>query len=407
MPSGGFVGSPSDLVSINSSYNSGNITVLGDTNFVYAGGFVGDSIDIRITASYNSGHVTSTRPSQQKHLGGFAGGVYRTAVISDSYSTGDIVGDLSPGFSGTGGFIGLAQSPAGRNITINRSYTTGAVTAAGGHEVGEFVGLYDGPTPPNPPSGTAQNSFCRAGATNCGIDDLNAAKTVDELKSTEFLRTRGWDFENVWCVRDALNNGFPVLRAISFGPGNTSICRPPVPIWRAELDPNGGTCLDGSTHDAPWVSVFVGYRYLPGATDCTRPGHTFVGWANAATPTVVRSLPLLTDPSNNSRRYFVAENLDLVAVWRPDEVPETITDLVVFANFLCGPCTTAWLIYTSPPDITSVNITIDGVPATCNQSGVVFGLSVCELVNLTPGPHAVAVTPPGGTPTSTTFTLRG
>ena len=179
----------------------------------------------------------------------------------------------------------------------------------------------------------------------------------------------------------------------------------PVPVWRVDLDPNGGTCHDGSTRNEPWVSVFVGYRYLPSATDCTRPGHVFAGWADAATPSVVRSFPLLSDPSDNERRYFIAENLDLIAVWTPVPTPEAITNLQVFANFLCGPCTTVWLIH-EPVDV-DVSITVDETNATCNQTGTVFGLTVCELTNLTPGNRTVTVTPMHGKPTSVTFTLRG
>ncbi len=175
-----------------------------------------------------------------------------------------------------------------------------------------------------------------------------------------------------------------------------------VPIWRVELDPNDGSCVDSTARTEPWTSVFVGYRYLPAASDCTRPGYIFTGWADVVTPTTVRSLPLLVDPSDNERRYFVTENLDLIAVWNVNET--SINDLVVFANFLCGPCTSAWLIH-EPVDA-DVSITVDETKATCNQTGTVFGLSVCELTNLASGMRTVTVTPSGGKPASVTFTLR-
>lgn len=96
---------------------------------------------------------------------------------------------------------------------------------------------------------------------------------------------------------------------------------PAVPIWRVSMDPAGGVCTEGSSsHDDEWTSVFVGYRYLPGASDCERDGYSFTGWADAAEPEVPLTLPLLVDPSDGEKRWFVASNLSLLAVWKLDEV---------------------------------------------------------------------------------------
>jgi hypothetical protein len=184
---------------------------------------------------------------------------------------------------------------------------------------------------------------------------------------------------------------------------------PIVPIWRASLDPNGGTCVDDTARTATWTSAFIGYRYLPGPTDCTRPGYAFGGWANTSTPTIARTFPLLTDPSTNTQRYFVADNLDLVAVWKP--LPTVVSDLVMFANFFCGPCTNAWLIHTPSEHATSYDYTLNSTPATCSPSVTVLGLHACQLTSLTAGtPLTATVTPRNndrtGPSTTTTFTLR-
>jgi hypothetical protein len=191
----------------------------------------------------------------------------------------------------------------------------------------------------------------------------------------------------------------------------TAVAPPPAPvspIWRASLDPNGGTCVDTTSHTDTWTSVFVGYRYLPNATDCTRAGYTFTGWANTTTPNTPTGLPLLTDPSDGTRRNFIAANADLIAIWTAD--PEPITNLTVFANFLCGPCTTIWLIHTPAPADTSVDITIDDTPATCSIEADAFGLTFCQITSLTPGTHTITLTPRNSTitapPTNTTITLR-
>lgn len=95
-----------------------------------------------------------------------------------------------------------------------------------------------------------------------------------------------------------------------------------VPIHRVTFDPNGGTCLDAVPHTEVWDSWFVLYRYIPAASDCTRTGHTFAGWARSTTPTIAAALPLLTDPSDGAFRYFIAEDADLIAIWTKDLEPD-------------------------------------------------------------------------------------
>lgn len=113
-------------------------------------------------------------------------------------------------------------------------------------------------------------------------------------------------------------------RQIAIGPSNCSaaIAPPPavVPIWRVSMDPAGGVCADGSSsHDDVWTSVFVGYRYLPGSDDCEREGYSFAGWADGTAPGVALRLPRLTDPTDGKKRWFVAADHSLVAVWTPRE----------------------------------------------------------------------------------------
>ena len=119
-------------------------------------------------------------------------------------------------------------------------------------------------------------------------------------------------------------------RQITIGPSNCSaaIAPPPavVPIWRVSMDPAGGECVDGTvSHDTEWTSVFVGYRYLPGAADCSRDGYSFSGWADSEEPEEVLTLPFLTDPSDDVKRWFVSSNHSLVAVWK--KLDEDLDDL--------------------------------------------------------------------------------
>ena len=92
------------------------------------------------------------------------------------------------------------------------------------------------------------------------------------------------------------------------------------------MDPEGGECLDGGrSHDDEWTSVFVGYRDLPGAADCSRDGYSFSGWADSEEPEEVLTLPFLTDPSDDVKRWFVSSNHSLVAVWK--KLDEDLDDL--------------------------------------------------------------------------------
>ena len=117
-----------------------------------------------------------------------------------------------------------------------------------------------------------------------------------------------------------------------------------------------------------------------------------------AAPTEVRTFPLLVDPRDGTRRYFVTVDVDLIAIWSPTVAPpEPIDDLVVFANFLCGPCTNAWLLFTAPNDTTGFDVTVNDSPTTCAQEGRFFDLSLCEIVELSPGPVTFTVTPTNGT----------
>ena len=182
--------------------------------------------------------------------------------------------------------------------------------------------------------------------------------------------------------------GFAEIRRFVPAPAVPS---PVTPIGRVTLDANGGTC----TLSSP--PVFVGFTYLPGPSDCARAGYTFGGWANTSTPNVVRSFPLLTDPSDGQRRYFVAEHVNLIAIWTPLATPpDPITDLTVFANFFCGPCTNAWLLFTLPVDATDFAVTVNDSATTCAQKGNFFGLALCEIIGLAPGPTTFAVTPNSG-----------
>ena len=361
----------------------------------FVGGAIGTTFadTLSMTRTAVVGNVSGDTNVSGHTIGGFLGfAPSSTVTITDSFVRGAISADFE-----AGGFIAWASD----DVTLTNSYFAGTISASGADR-GSFIGRS------TPGTLDITNSFCTD--SDCPIDHT---VTTSDLKSTTFLTTKQWDMSTTWCVRSELNDGFPTLRTLTKGVLNATPCRSVgVAIHRVSLDPGAGTCVDSGLRRQQWTSVFVGYRYLPGPSDCTRPGFVFAGWADTRTPTQVRTLPLLDDPIDGARRYFIAQSIDLVAVWTPG--PGAVENLIVFANFLCGPCTNAWLIYTLPDSVTEVSVTVDDVPATCARVGTVFGLSLCEITGLAPGTHSVVLTPVArttlgstkGTATSATFALR-
>lgn len=77
--------------------------------------------------------------------------------------------------------------------------------------------------------------------------------------------------------------------------------------------------------------------------------------------------------------------------------PSSVNDLFIFANFFCGPCTNAWILFTRPANTTDFAVFVDGRRATCAQKGYFFDLALCELTGLTSGtPTTFSVTPTNG-----------
>ena len=91
--------------------------------------------------------------------------------------------------------------------------------------------------------------------------------------------------------------------------------------------------------------------------------------------------------------------------------PSSVNDLFIFANFFCGPCTNAWILFTRPANTSDFSVFVDGRRTTCTQKGYFFDLALCELTGLTPGkPTAFSVVPVNGSvagrTAATTMTLR-
>jgi hypothetical protein len=137
---GGLVGymqpeTTSEVITIFSSYATGNVTVESSGWDSDAGGLVGRATGkVGIQNSFASGTVTGAG----YWVGGLAGTLIAasefTLEVQDSFATGDVQGTY-----GVGGLVGTATA-----TTFTRSYATG--TVSGQEHVGGLVGVFTGPT---------------------------------------------------------------------------------------------------------------------------------------------------------------------------------------------------------------------------------------------------------------------
>jgi len=186
---GGLVGR-CDKSTISNSYATGSVT--GNDDYVgglvgYVGGLNGGSCVI--ASSYATGNVTGNN-----YVGGLVGYSYISSVITNSYATENVTGS-----NYVGGLVGQNYGSV-----IANSYATGSVTGSGNY-VGGLVGDNSG--------------LLQAALVSSGYYDKQTSGQTDagkgEGKSTSEMKIKGtyvgWDFEGIWIIDPAKNNGYPIL----------------------------------------------------------------------------------------------------------------------------------------------------------------------------------------------------
>ena len=179
---GGLVGSNFDGT-IESSYAIGNVVATGvveNSDYDFVGGLVGYNKGM-VKNSYAIENVEATGKNL---VGGLVGA--NDDTIENSYATGNVKGNESVG--------GLAGESMG---TITNSYAIGSVE--GNSKVGGLVGDN---------LGTVKNGYYDSETSNQNDDDdRGTPKTTAEMKLQATYD--GWDFENIWAIDAAKNNGYP------------------------------------------------------------------------------------------------------------------------------------------------------------------------------------------------------
>lgn len=214
---GGLVGK-NHQSTINHCYSMGFVSgLLGN------GGLVGKNRSSIITNSYSTAFVSSSNGS----AGGLVGTNVNSSTISNSYSTGNVVG-----VNYVGGLVGYSEEC----YHITNSYSTGSVF--GENRVGGLVGSLS--------FTSVINSYCTgfvSGNTNVGglVGEIFISSAVDSYWNTELsgmqvsavgeglttiqmqnycaYLSEGWDFqvennngnEDFWGINENINSGFPFL----------------------------------------------------------------------------------------------------------------------------------------------------------------------------------------------------
>lgn len=199
---------------ISSSFATGNVTSTGRI----AGGLVGSNAGI-VISSYASGSV-----SGDNVVGGLVGAHDQLfgGSLTDVYAVGNVRGT-----NAVGGLVGLSDGP------ISNAYAAGNVV--GITKVGGLVGDY-APTSVN--KNLISNSFFDSQATGmadaCGSISVGAAcnatgLTTAQMKDPANFIAAGWNFNTIWAIDPAINNGYPYLRATVGAPVVTPPPPPPPP----------------------------------------------------------------------------------------------------------------------------------------------------------------------------------
>jgi len=172
---GALAGELGQTATVENCYSDGNVS--GSSN---AGGLIGlaqsdqNSATISITNCYSMANTSSTNTSNNRGCGGLVGWAYgyssnSTVKIENCYATGNVTKSST---TGLGGLVGLASKYYG-SYTILSSY-------------------YDN-------------------YTDSSTDKGTYAATEDMKNQSNYAV---WDFENVWAISDALNEGYPYLQIL-------------------------------------------------------------------------------------------------------------------------------------------------------------------------------------------------
>ncbi len=176
---------------IEESSSSG--TVQGTTNVGGLVGFAGYG-NALIRFSFSASDVMPASGGGNRNQFGGLVGALQSGTIENSFARGDVMGN-----NRVGGLVG-----ENRWGNINNSFSTGSINSEAGHS-GGLVGRDQG--------GSTANSFWDVETSGSSNSAAGTGKTTAEMTAEATFTNAGWDFENIWSIDPAINNGYPFLRA--------------------------------------------------------------------------------------------------------------------------------------------------------------------------------------------------
>jgi hypothetical protein len=218
---GGLVGLNSEGT-IERTYSSGVVT--GSTNIGGLVGFSGSSSNAVIRLSYSTSNVNpSSGGGNRNQFGGLVGAL-QGGRVENCFARGAVNGN-----NRVGGLVGDMTSGA----FVTNSFSTGAVNPSAGQS-GGLVGRSQ--------QSSASNSFWDVQTSGWTTSPEGSGRTTNQMKTQSTFLNAGWDFDNIWVMDPAVNDGYPYLRA--FYPAQQI-------IWTGNIDTAWEKSGNWSTNSIP------------------------------------------------------------------------------------------------------------------------------------------------------------
>ncbi len=189
---GGLVGLNNDGT-IEKTSSTGEVT--GTTNIGGLVGFSGWSSSAVIRLSYSTSPVSpSPGGGNRNQFGGLVGRLHG-GIVDNCFARGDVNGN-----NRVGGLVGEMTNDA----SVINSFSTGAVNSDAG-QAGGLAGRSQG--------ASSSNSFWDTQTSGWTTSDEGAGRNTVQMKTQSTFVNAGWDFNNIWVMDPAVNDGYPYLRA--------------------------------------------------------------------------------------------------------------------------------------------------------------------------------------------------
>ncbi|MCF7796060.1 DUF2460 domain-containing protein, partial [Patescibacteria group bacterium] len=211
-------------------YSNININIYNNRSKVYIPAL---SNNIGGLVGYNNGKIYNCYSESKiwginggDNVGGLIGYSSSDAILYNNYSNSDALGDNNIGgligknngelsncycYGGVtayvdylGGLIGYNDSSA----NVNKCYSYAYISSFGITNIGGLIGYNDGYV--------SDDSFWDKDVSFQTTSDGGTGKTTEQLKIESTFINSGWDFENIWDIKNGINNGYPFLIDVGF-----------------------------------------------------------------------------------------------------------------------------------------------------------------------------------------------